>query len=97
MVWWLRMPVNSTHPLYDQFAESWQRARDVLAGEDAVKAGGIRRHGFRRQGVRKRNISPLLTSGVTIRDAVSSAEIGQCQAVPWVRGRFFDQHCKFEI
>ena len=34
------MPVNSTHPLYDQFAESWQRVRDVLAGEDAVKGGG---------------------------------------------------------
>jgi hypothetical protein len=37
-----RMPVNSTHGLYDQFAESWQRVRDVLAGEDAVKAGGVR-------------------------------------------------------
>jgi hypothetical protein len=36
------MPVNSTHALYDQFAESWQRVRDVLAGEDAVKAGGVR-------------------------------------------------------
>jgi hypothetical protein len=36
------MPVNSTHPLYDQFAEAWQRVRDVLAGEDAVKAGGVR-------------------------------------------------------
>jgi hypothetical protein len=36
------MPVNSTHPLYDQFAESWQRVRDVLAGEDAIKAGGVR-------------------------------------------------------
>ena len=39
---WRGMPVNSTHPSHDQFAESWQRVRDVLAGEDAVKAGGIR-------------------------------------------------------
>jgi hypothetical protein len=36
------MPVNSTHPDYDAYAEAWSRARDVLAGEDAVKAGGIR-------------------------------------------------------
>jgi hypothetical protein len=28
--------------MYDQFAESWQRVRDVLAGEDAVKSGGVR-------------------------------------------------------
>src|SRR3974377_843939 len=34
------MPVNSTHPDYDAAAVEWQRARDVLAGEDAVKAGG---------------------------------------------------------
>src|SRR5262245_35226081 len=34
------MPVNSTHPDYDANALDWSRARDVLAGEDAVKAGG---------------------------------------------------------
>jgi hypothetical protein len=34
------MPVNSTHPEYDAAAPEWARARDVLAGEDAVKAGG---------------------------------------------------------
>ena len=34
------MPVNSTHPDYDAAATEWSRARDVLAGEDAVKAGG---------------------------------------------------------
>jgi hypothetical protein len=37
-----RVPVNSTHSEYDANAASWQRARDVIAGEDAVKAGGIR-------------------------------------------------------
>ena len=34
------MPVNSTHPDYDAVATEWLRARDVLGGEDAVKAGG---------------------------------------------------------
>src|SRR5512136_3068420 len=34
------MPVNSTHPDFDAAAVEWSRARDVLAGEDAVKAGG---------------------------------------------------------
>jgi len=34
------VPVNSTHPDYDANAADWSRARDVLAGEDAVKAGG---------------------------------------------------------
>src|SRR5512137_49618 len=34
------MPVNRTHPDYDASAVEWSRARDVLAGEDAVKAGG---------------------------------------------------------
>jgi hypothetical protein len=33
-----RVPVNSTHPDYDAAAAAWQRARDVLAGEDAIKA-----------------------------------------------------------
>ena len=36
------MPVNSTHPDYDTNAPAWLRARDVFAGEDAVKAGGTR-------------------------------------------------------
>jgi hypothetical protein len=34
------MSVNTTHPEYDASLPSWLRARDVLAGEDAVKAGG---------------------------------------------------------
>lgn len=34
------MAVNSTHPDYDASAVEWSRARDVLAGEDAVKAAG---------------------------------------------------------
>ena len=34
------MPVNSTHAEYDANAASWSRARDVFAGEDAVKAAG---------------------------------------------------------
>ena len=33
-----RVPVNSTHPDYDANAAAWLRARDVFAGEDAVKA-----------------------------------------------------------
>ena len=36
------MPVNSRHPDYDASARDWSRARDVLAGEDAVKAAGVR-------------------------------------------------------
>jgi hypothetical protein len=32
--------VNSTHADYDAAALEWSRARDVLAGEDAVKATG---------------------------------------------------------
>ena len=37
-----RVPVNSTHPDYDANAAAWLRARDVFAGEDAVKAAGTR-------------------------------------------------------
>jgi hypothetical protein len=36
------MPVNNTHEEYDAALRSWMRARDVLAGEDAVKAAGTR-------------------------------------------------------
>jgi len=32
------VPVNSTHPDYDASIVAWQRARDVFAGEDAVKS-----------------------------------------------------------
>jgi hypothetical protein len=32
------MPVNSTHADYDANLPAWVRARDVFAGEDAVKA-----------------------------------------------------------
>ena len=34
------MPVQSTHPDYDANLPAWLRARDVVAGEDAVKAAG---------------------------------------------------------
>ena len=34
------MAVNSTHPLYEMNLPVWSRARDVVAGEDAVKAAG---------------------------------------------------------
>ena len=36
------MPVNSHHPDYDANLVAWQRARDVIAGEDAVKSAGIK-------------------------------------------------------
>ena len=36
------MPVNSTHPDYDATLAAWSRARDVIAGEDALKSGGVR-------------------------------------------------------
>ena len=36
------MPANSTHPDYDANLPAWLRARDVIAGEDAVKAGNIK-------------------------------------------------------
>jgi hypothetical protein len=36
------MPVQSTHPDYDANLVAWQRARDVIAGEDAVKTAGIK-------------------------------------------------------
>lgn len=36
------MPENSTHPDYDANLTAWQRARDLLAGEDAVKSAGER-------------------------------------------------------
>ncbi|MHB8524449.1 MAG: DUF4055 domain-containing protein, partial [Limisphaerales bacterium] len=34
------MPVNSTHADFDASALEWSRARDVLSGEDAVRAAG---------------------------------------------------------
>ncbi|MGZ4971681.1 MAG: DUF4055 domain-containing protein [Limisphaerales bacterium] len=36
------MPVNSKHADYDANAAAWLRARDILAGEDTVKAAGER-------------------------------------------------------
>ncbi len=36
------MPANSTHPDYDASLPGWLRARDVIAGEDAVKKGDIK-------------------------------------------------------
>ena len=34
------MSVNSTHPEYDASLPAWLRARDVIAGENAVKSAG---------------------------------------------------------
>jgi hypothetical protein len=34
------MPVNTTHPEYEENLPAWLRARDVIAGEDAIKCGG---------------------------------------------------------
>jgi hypothetical protein len=36
------MPVNSTHVDYDAALPAWSRARDVFAGEDAIKGAGER-------------------------------------------------------
>src|SRR2546423_1421904 len=36
------MPVNSTHPDFDANLGSWQRIRDVLAGDAAIKRGGAK-------------------------------------------------------
>src|SRR2546422_7353593 len=36
------VPVNSTHIDYDVALPGWVRARDLLAGEDAVKAAGVK-------------------------------------------------------
>lgn len=36
----LCMSVNATHPDYDAALPAWLRARDVTAGEDAVKFAG---------------------------------------------------------
>ena len=36
------MPVNTAHPDYETMLPKWLRARDVLAGEDAIKAGGTK-------------------------------------------------------
>ena len=36
------MPVDSTHPDYDANVFAWWRAREVFAGEDAIKAAGER-------------------------------------------------------
>jgi len=34
------MPVNSTHPQYDQHLTQWQRCRDAVDGSDAIKGRG---------------------------------------------------------
>ena len=34
------MSVNTTHSEYDANLPAWLRARDVVAGEDAVKSAG---------------------------------------------------------
>jgi hypothetical protein len=36
------MPVDALHPQYESFLSNWLRARDVIAGEDAIKAAGER-------------------------------------------------------
>lgn len=34
------MPVNSTHPQYDDAILRWRRNRDAISGQDAIKRGG---------------------------------------------------------
>lgn len=34
--------VSTTHPTYDSLLEQWERCRDCAAGEDAVKAKGVK-------------------------------------------------------
>lgn len=36
------MPINTTHPQYDELAPRWQRMTDVCNGEDVIKRGGER-------------------------------------------------------
>lgn len=36
------MPINSTHPQYDELSPRWQRMTDVCNGEDVIKRGGER-------------------------------------------------------
>ena len=36
------MTVDSRHPEYEAAAPQWSRARNVLSGEDAVKAAGVK-------------------------------------------------------
>jgi len=36
------MSIDCTHPDYDTALPAWLRARDVIAGEDAVKAAGVK-------------------------------------------------------
>ncbi|WP_218689099.1 DUF4055 domain-containing protein [Psychrobacter sp. BF1] len=34
------MPINTTHPQYDELSPRWQRMTDVCNGEDVIKKGG---------------------------------------------------------
>jgi hypothetical protein len=36
------VPANSTHPDYDLNTAAWMRVRDIVAGDDAIKAAGVR-------------------------------------------------------
>jgi hypothetical protein len=36
------MPVNTAHPDYETMLPKWIRARDMLSGEDVIKAGGTK-------------------------------------------------------
>jgi hypothetical protein len=35
------MSVKNTHPDYDRMAPKWKRCRDVMAGQDAMRAATI--------------------------------------------------------
>jgi hypothetical protein len=56
------MPVNTTHPDYDAALPDWLRARDVLAGEDAVKSAG-EKYLPRLDSQRAESVGPLLKKG----------------------------------
>ena len=38
----IRMPVDALHSEYESFLTKWLRAREVIAGEDSIKAAGER-------------------------------------------------------
>ncbi len=65
------MPVNSTQADYDAALPEWLRARDVPAGEDAVKAAGEKYRA--RWDAQGDAALPAQPSGCTIRRAHPTA------------------------
>jgi hypothetical protein len=70
VVWLRAMAVSGTHSDYDASAQQWARARDVLSGEDAVKAAGEK--------LRLRQIGALSDQGTTVEGAPQPGAIREC-------------------